>query len=165
MELESDSPCRSRRYPGQERWPPEGAAAGSRSLGIVEQSQGKSLCWLRRDGLRGCERGDRGGKWWWRKARQPWKQGNTAESWVGGGTIPIASLPPTRQHLQLNNREFGSSNSWWGLGGALCLMHQTTEKNPRQGTLWVPEQVELRRKSGQRNLLIASYDRLEKRLW
>jgi len=30
----------------------------------------------------------------WRKAGQPWKQGNTAESWVGGGAITITSLSP-----------------------------------------------------------------------
>ena len=35
-----------------------------------------------------------GGKCLWRKARQPWVQGNTAESDVGGGGITIASLPP-----------------------------------------------------------------------
>ena len=29
-----------------------------------------------------------------RKARQPWKQGNTAESCIGGGAITIASLSP-----------------------------------------------------------------------
>ena len=36
------------------------------------------------------------------KARQPWKQGDTAESCVGGGAITIAFLPPTGQHQQLN---------------------------------------------------------------
>ena len=36
---------------------------------------------------RGCEGGDYGGKCLWRKARQPWKQGNIAESCVGGGAI------------------------------------------------------------------------------
>ena len=35
--------------------PLEGGAAGSWSLGTVEQPQGESCCWLRRDGLRGCE--------------------------------------------------------------------------------------------------------------
>ena len=34
---------------------PGSAAAGSWSLGIVEQSQGEGCCWLRREGLRGCE--------------------------------------------------------------------------------------------------------------
>ena len=36
------------------------------------------------DGLRGCEGGDCGGRWLWRRAGQPWKQGDTAESCVGG---------------------------------------------------------------------------------
>ena len=35
-----------------------------------------------------------GGKCLWRKAGQPWKQGDTAESYVGGGAITIASLSP-----------------------------------------------------------------------
>ena len=47
-----------------------------------------------RDGLRGCEGGDLGGKCQWRKARQSWKQGDTAESRVGGGATTIGSLPP-----------------------------------------------------------------------
>ena len=44
----------------------------------------------------------------------------------------------------------------------MCLMHQTAEKDPRQGSLQVPEWVELQRKTSQRGLLIASYKRLEK---
>ena len=32
------------------------------------------------------------GKCLWRKVRQPWKQGDTAESCVGGGAITIASV-------------------------------------------------------------------------
>ena len=46
-----------------------------------------------RDRSRGCEGEDCGGKCLWRKARQPWKQGDTAESHVGGGSITITSLP------------------------------------------------------------------------
>ena len=45
------------------------------------------------------------------KLGQPWKQGDTAESCTGGGAITIASLPPTRQYWQLNNREVGPSNT------------------------------------------------------
>ena len=47
-----------------------------------------------RDGSQGCDGGDCGGKCLWRKARQPRKQGDTAESCVGGGAITIASQPP-----------------------------------------------------------------------
>ena len=47
-----------------------------------------------RDRWRGCEGGDRGGKRLWRKARQPWEQGDTAESHVESGAITIASLSP-----------------------------------------------------------------------
>ena len=80
--------------PDRDPGPLEGTMAGSWSLGIVEQSQGKRCCGLRRDGSRGCEGGDCGGKCLWRKARQPWKQGDTAESRVGCGAITIASLSP-----------------------------------------------------------------------
>ena len=34
----------------------------------------------------GCEGGDCGGKCLWRKIRKPWKQGDTAESYVRGGS-------------------------------------------------------------------------------
>ena len=54
--------------------------------------QGKGCCWLPRDRWRGCEGGDCGGKCLWRKTRQPWKQGSTAESHIEGGAITIASL-------------------------------------------------------------------------
>ena len=49
----------------------------------------------------------------WKNTRQPWKQGATADSHVGGGAITIASLSPTGQHRQLNNR-------CWPIK---CLMH------------------------------------------
>ena len=49
----------------------ESTVTGSWSLGIVEESQGKGCCWLQRDGLRGCEGGDCGGKCLWKKAEQP----------------------------------------------------------------------------------------------
>ena len=51
-----------------------------------------------------------GGECWCRKAGEPWKQGDTAESHVGVGAITTASLP-TCQHWQLNNREAGPSNA------------------------------------------------------
>ena len=73
--------------------PLEDTAAGSWSLGSVEQSQGKGCCWLWSNGSRWCEGGDCHGKCLWRKAGQPWKQGDTDESCVGGGAIPVASLP------------------------------------------------------------------------
>ena len=78
--------------PDRDLDPLEDAAAGNWSLEIVEQSQGEGCCWLWRDRSRGCEGGDFGGKCLWRKARQPWKQGDTAESCVGGGAITIVSL-------------------------------------------------------------------------
>ena len=91
--------------------PLEGAAAGSWSLGIVEKSQGEGRCWPWRDGLRGGEGGDCGGKCLWRKARQPWKQGNTAEWYVVGAATTTAS-PQTWKHQQLNTREADPPNTW-----------------------------------------------------
>ena len=41
-----------------------------------------------------CEGGDHGGKCLWRKARHPWKQGDTAESHIEGEAMTIASLLP-----------------------------------------------------------------------
>ena len=76
----------------------------------MKQFQGEGSCWLQRDALRGCEGGDCGGKYLWRKAGKPWKQGNTANSHVGGGAITIASLAP-HASLELNNREAGPSNA------------------------------------------------------
>ena len=77
--------------------PLEGVAAGSWSLGILEQSQCEGCCWLPRDTSRGCEGGDHGGEMSMegsQKARQPWKQGDTPESCIGGGAITIACLSP-----------------------------------------------------------------------
>ena len=44
--------------------------------------------------MKGCEGGDCGGKCLWRKAWQPRKQGDPAESRIVGGAITIASLSP-----------------------------------------------------------------------
>ena len=52
-----------------------------------------------------------GGKCLWRKARQPWKQGDTAESRVGGGVITIASLSLQASIWQLNNSEVDPSST------------------------------------------------------
>ena len=60
----------------------------------------------------GCEGGDRGGKCQLRKARQPWKQGSTAESYIKGEAITIASLSP------------GASISSWTIER---LAHQTPD--------------------------------------
>ena len=98
--------------PDRDAGPLEGTAAGSCSLGIVEQPQGKGCCWLRRDGLRGCEGGDCGGKCLWRKARQPWKQGKILLSHARGWSHHHSLSFPTGQHWRLSNREAGPSNAW-----------------------------------------------------
>jgi hypothetical protein len=107
----------------------EGAEAASWSLAIVEQSQGEGCCWLWRDGSRGCEGGDCGGKCLWRKVRQPWKQGDTAEWRIGGGAITISSLS-TGQHRQPNDREAGPLNAW-----SADLQSRT----PAKGLLCMPD--------------------------
>ena len=56
------------------------------------------------------EGGDCDEKCLWRKARWPWKQGDTAESRIGDGAITIASLPTCQHWQQLKNREAGPSN-------------------------------------------------------
>ena len=40
----------------------------------------------------GREGGDLKGKFLWRKTRQPWRQGDTAESRAVGGAITVVSL-------------------------------------------------------------------------
>ena len=81
----------ARHTPDRNAGPLEGSVAGS---WIVEQFQGDGWCWLWRDGLRGCEEGHHCGKGLRRKAKQPWKQGDTTESCIGGGAITTASLSP-----------------------------------------------------------------------
>ena len=72
----------------------EGAAAGSWSLGTVEQSQGEGGFLLTVERWRGDVKEEVvggnacGGK-------PPWKQGDTAESRIVGGVITIASLSPS----------------------------------------------------------------------
>ena len=78
----------------------------------------------------GCEGGDSCRKCLWRKARQPWKQGDTAESHVGGGTITIASLSPHPRFRQLNNREAGPSKAWHA---------ELQSRAPARGPLCVPD--------------------------
>ena len=54
---------------------------------------GAAVDWREMDQER-CEGGDCDGKCLWRKAEQPWKQGDTAESHIAVGAITIASLSP-----------------------------------------------------------------------
>ena len=92
----------------------EGAAAGSWSLGIVEQSQGEGCCWLWRDGE--TDQGD---------VREEIVVGNACGGKPGSHANKAILLShtsrwrhhhslslPTRQHQQLNNREAGPSNAW-----------------------------------------------------
>ena len=99
--------------PDRDAGPLEGAVAGSWSLGIVEQSQGRGCCWLRKDGSAqgdvreeivvgkacGGKPGSHGSK-----AILP----SHARRWGHHHSLSL----PTRQHWQLNNREDGPSNAW-----------------------------------------------------
>ena len=142
MEWESDSSCCSLHILDRDIGLLEGAEAGCWSLGIVEQSQGEGCCWLQRDRLRGCERGDHGGKCQWRKARQPRKQGDTAESCVMGGAIAMASLSPHTSTSswkieRLAHQTPNALNYRVGPqpGGPLYVPDALkTEKDPRQGS-------------------------------
>ena len=94
MEWESDSPCCSHTYLGQECLFPgrcNSLELVFRDCGAIP-GQGLLLTVERR--IKGCEGGDCGGKCQLREARQPWKQGDTAESCKEGGAIIIASLSP-----------------------------------------------------------------------
>ena len=108
MEWESDRSWCSHTYPGQGHRSP-GRCSGweleFRDWGAIP-GQGLLLTVERQiKGMWGRRCGTCGGKCLWRKAGQPWKQRNTAESCVVGGAITIASLR-TCQHQQLNNRDF-----------------------------------------------------------
>ena len=145
--------------PGRNAGLLEREAAGSWSLWIVKQCLGKGCCGLQRDRLRGCEGRDRGGKRLWRKARQPWKQGDTALSCIVGSAITTASLPPQTgisgwtverlahqmtEALNYGGRPHSVCPFKWlihqsakqdpSLGApSMCLVRWTTEKDPKQG--------------------------------
>ena len=169
MEWKSDSLCHSHTYPGQECWSPGRCSSGELEFRDCGAIPWKGCCWLLRDRLRGCE-GDHGGKCWWKRARQPQKQGDTAESRVGGGAITIASFSP-HKHQQLN-RKAGPSNQWHSElqsrshpGFSFqALTADLQRRTPSGRPIYVPEWVELWRKTDQRGLLMASYKKLEKRL-
>ena len=169
MEWESDSLCHSHTYPRQERWSPgrlNRCELGFRDCGaipgwglLLTAERWIEGMWGRRDRLRGYKGGDRDGKSLWGKGRQPWKQGNTAESRGGGGAITIASFSPQASisswtierlahHMPdaLNYRVGPHPGcplnclTRWSIvgpqpeGPSMCLTHQTTEKDPRQGS-------------------------------
>ena len=139
----------------------------------MEQSQSEGCCWLWRDGLRECEEGDCGRKCRWRKAKQPRKQGDTAESCVGGGAITIASLSP-RASISSGTIERLAQRAPDALNYRVgphpgcsfnCLICQTVEKDPRQGIplrAWTGRATE---KDWPKRPLTTSYKRVEKRLW
>ena len=98
--------------------PLEGLAAGSWSLGIVEQSQGKGCCGLQRDGSRGCEGGDHGVKCLRRKAKAAMEARRYCWVMHSGWRHHHSLCVSTGQHQQLNNRKAGPST---------CLTHWMTE--------------------------------------
>ena len=93
MEWESDSPCHSQMYLGQGHSYPR-RCSNWELEGILAQSWREGCHWLKRDGPREHEEGDCAGKCLWKEARQPWKQGDTAELCIVGEAITIASPSP-----------------------------------------------------------------------
>ena len=134
MEGESDWPCRSHTYPEQ-------GFRSSRERSIWElefrdcqsNTRVRAVVDCREDW--GCEGGDCGAKCLWRKARQPWKQGDTAESCVGGRAITIASLVPHASIGSLTIDRLAHQAPdlpMYRIGPkpgmpSMCLMHQTRE--------------------------------------
>ena len=112
--------------PDRDASPLESETAGSWSIGPGEQSQGEVCCWLQGDSLWGSEGRDHGGQRPWRKAKQPWRQSDTAESCTGGGAITVVSLP-TQQCQQLSNWE--RPQRVWPFK---CLTHWAIAKDPSQ---------------------------------
>ena len=93
MEWESDSSCCNHTCPGQGCRPPGRRTGWEMEFMNGGAIPGRGLLLTVERQIRGCEGGDCAGKCLQRKARQPWKQGDTAESRVVGGAITIASLP------------------------------------------------------------------------
>ena len=91
MEWESDSPCCSHTYPGQGRRSPGRHSGWELEFSECGTVPGRGLL-LTVERLRGCEGGDCGGNCLWRRAGQAWKQGDAAESRIGGGVTTMASL-------------------------------------------------------------------------
>ena len=142
MEWESDSPCHSHTYPRQGCRSPGRRSSWElefRDCGAIPVWGAASDCG---EADQGDVRGDSGEKCLWRKAGQPWKQGDTAESRVGGGAITIASLPT---YASIGSWTIERLAHWrpdslnYRVGphpGCLFkwLTRGTTEKDPRQGS-------------------------------
>ena len=90
--------------------------------------------------------GRSGGKCWWRKARQPWKQDDTAESCIAGGAITVASLPPHAsvsswiiEGLAHQVHDTQLQNRPPARGGPLSAWHSNPQsRTPARGPLYVP---------------------------
>ena len=155
MERESDSPCLSHTYPGQEHRSPGRSSSWERKFRHCGAIPGRGLLLTAERLIEGMW----GRRSWWempvKESLQPWKQGNTAESDIRGGAITIASLSP---HACIGS---------WTIQR---LAHQThnsrlQSRTPIQGAPLSAWMGEATRRTGQRSLLISSYKGLEKRLW
>jgi len=93
----------------------------------------------------------------WRKTRQPWRQGDTAESCMGGWSHHCSLSLLTHQHWQLNNRK-RLQRGWL----FKHLTRRAKEKDPSQGghlSAWCTKQ---QRRTSQRGTLTTICQRLEK---
>ena len=77
--------------------PLEGAGAGSWSLRIVHQSQGKDCCWLQRDRSRGCEGGDCDERRLWHKKAAYHTREQTPLTAREKPMPPMKTLQPNRE--------------------------------------------------------------------
>ena len=128
MERESDSPCRSRTYPRQcSGWELE-----FRDCGAIPR---QGCCWWRRDGSKGYEGGDGGGKSLWRKAGS---HRNEAICWVThrGWSHHHKLSPPTHQHWQLNKERLAHQEPIKGLP---TWGRELQSRTPQLGPLYVPD--------------------------
>ena len=82
-------------------------------------------CGLEGDGLRGREGEDHCGKCLWKKAGQPWRQGDSAESHAVGGVIAVGSLPMPAPAADQQRKAL---EGW----PSKCLTSRAIEKDPTQ---------------------------------
>ena len=108
-----ENPCHSHMYSREGFKSPRKCSSCELEHRVWSTIPGKVCCWLRRNSLRGPEGGDYSEKCLWRKARQTWRQGDSAESHTVGGAICIGSLSTYVSSGQLKNpREDIPLSAW-----------------------------------------------------
>ena len=142
MEWESDSPCHSHTHPRQGHRSPRRDSSWELDLGDCGAIPGQGLLLnpeKRTDGgwggILGCEMPVE-------EHQAPWKQGDTAEPIIVGSAITIASFSPRTSIGSWTIKSLANQvpdSLIYRVGAhpgapSMCLMPQTTEKNPSQGS-------------------------------